>query len=658
MSATNKKKRDAQSPLAGDDDDLKRRIIGEDKPDLIALDEILDDVDENEAEFDLTKLLRQEDEKVKNLDSSATQNVESLIGRMDRFMQCFASLQASTYKNQRMNEKKFKQIESAHNALASKVANSSASTNSRIETLEEELKECLTANSALTKKVEYLMDEQTRQQQVNEQHSKSIKNLGIEQGFIDKKVNDCHSEVKERKMIISGVEEFPGENVTVVALGCLNKIIQAAIALKHPDAHPDGLRKLKYDSIDNVFRIGKVGNNRKRNISVTFMRFEDKEMVFRAKTAKKDDEGIRFFLNDDSTTDGRSLKSKLKRIVGIATSLGKSAKLSGNKVVIDSRIYPSNELNLLPKDIVAKMKQEKEIDDGIVYRGEYSTYSNFFPAPFSLDGIKYAHVEQYYQSTKALHHGDSEAADRIMIMSNPLRIKTLGDSIEGNASWIERRMLVLYDGVRAKFEQNLALQEELLATGEKHFYEATTDTYFGCGIGYESKKWQSKDWAGENVAGLIVKKVRDELLGNDPGALDHNNTLADLASQADLRDSSDMETAPPMNEADPTAVIKSQSDDLPKDQTLRRKEDGAECSQMNPSQKPPQSKNQRGRNRGRGRGKSWGRGRGSNKGSQPASHQRMTDADRNFLGVTGNDLGNRSRGRRSQRQWPVSIIDT
>lgn len=62
-------------------------------------------------------------------------------------------------------------------------------------------------------------------------------------------------------MIILGVAEYPGENVTVVALGCINKIIQAAIALKNPDSNLGGLRKLGFDSVDNVFRIGKAGKN-------------------------------------------------------------------------------------------------------------------------------------------------------------------------------------------------------------------------------------------------------------------------------------------------------------------------------------------------------------------------------------------------------------
>lgn len=70
------------------------------------------------------------------------------------------------------------------------------------------------------------------------------------------------------------------------------------------------------------------------------------------------------------------------------------------------------------------------------------------------EGIDYLHVEQYYQRAKAIHHNEIETADRIMNMSNPNRIKALGDGLESDKTWNERRMLVLYDGVRAKFDQN------------------------------------------------------------------------------------------------------------------------------------------------------------------------------------------------------------
>lgn len=322
---------------------------------------------------------------------------------------------------------------------------------------------------------------------MNTQFSKEIKDLNIEQSYTNRNVYDCFAETKEKKMIISGVNETPGEDILTVALGCINKIIEAAIAQRKAE-DVGSLKKLSKSSLDNVFRKGKVGKSRRRNISLTFMRVDDKEMVIAAKSETKEQDGIKFFLNDDVSADGRTLKAKLRRIVTVAKSQGIPAKLAGNKVVVGSRTYASNELKLLPPTITDNLKQEKSINDGIVYRGELSTLSNFHPAPFSLDGMTFAHVEQHFQYSKAIHHDENEIAERIMDLSNPLRIKSLGDGIEGNSGWMERRMLVLYDGVRAKFEQNLDQQDELLATQGKHLYEATTDTYYGCGIGYVCRR--------------------------------------------------------------------------------------------------------------------------------------------------------------------------
>lgn len=544
MENLNPRKRDAQSPLSGDEDDVKRRFIEDNKPVLVSLDDIVEEDGTAAEDSELVALLKHDEKDRPDADSTMTKKVDSLIGRMDRFMNCFADLHATVTKNQCFNEKKFKHLEAAHNEFAVKVTNSVTNNSSRIDLLGMQLKESLSANTVLVNRITQLEDKHERelsaQSLINSHTTKEFKDLKIEQSYTNRNVYDCFAETKERKMIISGVNESPGEDILTVALGCVNKVIEAAIAQRKPE-DIGGLKKLSKSSLDNVFRIGKVGKNRRRNISLTFMRVSDKEMVFASKAEIKEQDGIKFFLNDDVSTDGRTLKAKLRRIVVVAKTQGIHAKLAGNKVVVGSRTYASNELKMLPTSIIENLKQEKNIDDGIVYRGELSTLSNFRPAPFSLDGLTFAHVEQHFQYSKAIHHNEKEIAERIMGLSNPLRIKSLGDGIEGNKGWLERRMLVLYDGVRAKFEQNLQLQDELLSTEGKHLYEATTDTYYGCGIGFESNRWQKKDWIGENVPGLVLKKVRDELLGIDQDESSVNDTLNEIASQEDASSSSSLE---------------------------------------------------------------------------------------------------------------------
>lgn len=463
-------------------------------------------------------------------------------------------------------------------------------------------------------------------------------------------MHDCFSELKEKKMIISGVNESPGEDITAVTLGCLNKVIGAAMErLKSSGSSSEGLKKLHQNSIDKPFRVGKIGRNPRRNISVSFMRVADKEMTFKAKSETNEEDGIKFFLNDDVAADSRTLKAKLRRIVTVAKTQGIFAKLAGNKVVVGSRTFAANELSMIPSDIRDKLKQEKEIDDGIVFRGELSILSNFHPAPFKLDDIGFAHVEQYFQYTKATHHNEIEVAERIMNLSDPLRIKILGDSIEANNSWTERRMLVLYDGIRGKFEQNLHLQNELLATEGKHLYEATTDNYYGCGIGYDSNRWLKKDWAGENVTGLLLKKVRDELLGLDQEEVSTDNTLAEIASQEDICSSSEME----INEyttgkEDNSGIKKPEPTSHSQMETRSASRDSKKHSTGNTGQptKSSQSQSQtqepttgsKGYGRGKSRGRGKGRGRGSrgnyhNNQSTNRSRNSMSTADRNFLGI-------------------------
>lgn len=150
---------------------------------------------------------------------------------------------------------------------------------------------------------------------MNDNNGKKFISLEEEQGFTNKNVFDCRSEVKERKLILSGVAESPNEDVSKVALDSINKVIEAVIAAKAPDAQLGGLRKLHRGSIDNVFRIGKVARGPfNRNISVTFLKYDDKDMVIRARSEVKGDADIKIFFNEAVLTDSRVLKTRLRRI--------------------------------------------------------------------------------------------------------------------------------------------------------------------------------------------------------------------------------------------------------------------------------------------------------------------------------------------------------
>lgn len=528
-------KREANSPAMGDDEQGKRRNIHDNPPSLICLDEISGESSQSDGETDI--LPRLDERPLATL--STDEKVDCLIGRLDTFFECFNRVQKRASKTERKNNRKFKHLESAHNELLSNVVSASSSTALRIKDLEERLVRSEDANKDLLDKFSTLEANYERhvaaQHSVNADNHKKMDNFEMNLGYTDKNVLDLASEVKERKVIISRVLEATNEDVATTALEKINKVINTAIADIHPDDPLNGLRILMPKAIDNVYRIGKPRGGRfNRNISVTFMCVDDREMVLRAFKATKDSDEINYFISDDLTSDGRALKAQLKRISAAAKLNGLESKVSGNRVLVGSRPYAANELALIPGAVSADLKQEKLIKDGIVYRGDRSIYSNFFPAPFNLEGEDYAHVEQFFQYKKALHHKEFETAERILKLSNPWRIKVLGDNIEANDAWNAIRMKTLYKAVSAKFRQNWPLHDELLRSKGLKLYEATTDLYFACGVGFDTKKWNTMDWAGENVAGMIVMKVRDELLLESQGdCFPDNNTLTQIAVDHD-----------------------------------------------------------------------------------------------------------------------------
>lgn len=94
---------------------------------------------------------------------------------------------------------------------------------------------------------------------------------------------------------------------------------------------------------------------------------------------------------------------------------------------------------------------------------------------------------------------------------DPVQIKHIGDACTEKEAWFNARIETLFKVVFFKFAQNRALARKLLATGDMGLYEATTDRFYGCGVGYNSKRWALGDWTGKNVTGKILMRVREIL---------------------------------------------------------------------------------------------------------------------------------------------------
>lgn len=207
-------------------------------------------------------------------------------------------------------------------------------------------------------------------------------------------------------------------------------------------------------------------------------------------------------------------------------------------MTINGESFALDELDLVPRKILHAAKQKKRTKDGLTFSGEDSIFSNFHKAEIVVGGERFSCVEQYFNYCEAIEHGCAVLAKKILHNNDPKRQKTLGERVEVNESWINKREKVLYVGIYAKFSQNENLDRQLLATGNRQLYEATRDSEYGCGIGLNSTKWDSKDWSGANICGNLLMKVRRELSSK----ID----MGDLTIEEVLETESPMQTDAPL----------------------------------------------------------------------------------------------------------------
>ncbi len=132
---------------------------------------------------------------------------------------------------------------------------------------------------------------------------------------------------------------------------------------------------------------------------------------------------------------------------------------------------------------------------------EYGWLSNFSQHAFSLDGVRWLSVEHFYQAQK---YAGTEAAERIRRAESPAKARKAGQdrSLAPRADWDAAKLDVMRRAVRAKFEQNRRIREQLLATGDEELiHESSSDAYWG----------RNRDGVGENWLGEILAEVRREL---------------------------------------------------------------------------------------------------------------------------------------------------
>lgn len=139
-------------------------------------------------------------------------------------------------------------------------------------------------------------------------------------------------------------------------------------------------------------------------------------------------------------------------------------------------------------------------------------FSQWYHAPFVIEGVEYPTAEHYMMAEKARLFGDMQIREKIFATRTPREVKELGRQIQNfdQGIWELHRYSIVVAGNRAKFSQHDVLKQFLLSTGDKIIVEASPlDSVWGIGLAEDDAAAQDpRKWKGLNLLGFALMQVR------------------------------------------------------------------------------------------------------------------------------------------------------
>ena len=140
----------------------------------------------------------------------------------------------------------------------------------------------------------------------------------------------------------------------------------------------------------------------------------------------------------------------------------------------------------------------------IEFEDEHAFLSNFYPSPFTHDGITYPTNEHFFQAMKTLDIAERKA---IAAAETPGKAKRMGRQVQLRPDWEKVKLYYMELGLKLKF-QDPELAKKLIETGDEELIEGNW--------------WHDNTWgscycvkcsriAGRNLLGMLLMELRKEL---------------------------------------------------------------------------------------------------------------------------------------------------
>lgn len=310
----------------------------------------------------------------------------------------------------------------------------------------------------------------------------------VQNQILSERITSQEDYSRRDNMIVSGLKENRDEVCRKVAIDFLKEAFNM-------------------DNVDIVrtHRLG--GGDHHRKLIIRFKNHADKEHVMKNRRVLKDKKpGV--YVDDDFSQETARRRGSLLPVLRELKKIDPKAHLRGDKIFSRGRLYSHRQLYDLPIDPhVACTESSGEVT---VFSGTYSKLSNLYFHPFDLEGRQWHSVEHYYQHSKALAAGDSNAAREIRMTTDPLEAMARGKPVKPGPSWEKDGPMIMKKAQRAKFAippLGLALRNT-----KKTIAEGTRNGFWGIGIAKNNRDcFVVQKWTGKNMAGETLMQIREEI---------------------------------------------------------------------------------------------------------------------------------------------------
>ena len=270
-----------------------------------------------------------------------------------------------------------------------------------------------------------------------------------------------------------------------------------------------GVDEVKFE---RVHRLGQKTKKKPRNIIAKFCYFKDRERVWNSRYELSKTNA---WLMEDYPQEILQKRKTLYPALKAAQRSPeiKNASLQVDKLILDGKVFTTNNMHELPRFLQPDKAAVIETDDAMVFFTRHAIFSNLRPMAIKVEDENFNCNEHYFQYSKAKVFNDDVTAAKLKTETDPYKMMSLGRQVKGyrHQKWLQQAKGVLKRANEAKYRQNEKAKDALLSTGNRKLGEASSNKIYGTGVGLFSKKATDVlSWEGQNIMGEILTEIRND----------------------------------------------------------------------------------------------------------------------------------------------------